>query len=260
MGVMRERLAGKRALITGGAGGLGMAIARHFLREGAQVALTDVRADAAAAAAETLAHGHEGRVRAFALDVTAEDVWQRALAEASAWMGGLSVLVHNAGVLVRGNIETLDYADWQAAMRINLDAVFLGSKHALPLLRAAQPASIVVVSSISALIASFDMPAYNVSKAGVWMLTKSIALLCARQKIDVRCNSVHPTFIDTPMLDPLRAQLGRETADAKLAKQVPLGRLGTPDDVAYAVTYLASDESRFMTAAELKLDGGISAM
>lgn len=255
---MSERLAGKKALITGGAGGLGVAIARHFLREGAQVALTDVRGEAASTAAAGLAS--EDRVRAFALDVTAEHAWRSVLADAAAWMGGLSVLVHNAGVLVRGDVEQLDYDDWQRAMRVNLDAVFLGSKHALPLLRASQPGSIVVVSSISALIASSDMPAYNVSKAGVWMLTKSIALHCARQQLDIRCNSIHPTFIDTPMLDPLRAELGRETADAKLRKQVPLGRLGSPDDVAHAATYLASDESRFMTAAELKLDGGISAM
>jgi NAD(P)-dependent dehydrogenase (short-subunit alcohol dehydrogenase family) len=104
------------------------------------------------------------------------------------------------------------------------------------------------------------MPSYNGSKAAVWMLTKSIALHCARQKLDVRCNSIHPTFVDTPILDDIRAQLGKETAEAKLSRQIPLGRIAEPADVANAALYLASDESRFVTAAELKIDGGISAM
>lgn len=255
------RLAGKKALITGGAGGLGSAIARRFVQEGAQVVLADLDLERAERIAETLREETSGAsVTALVLDVTSEAAWIDGVARADETMGGLSVLVHNAGILTRGNVETLDYEAWQQAMRVNVDSVFLGTKHALPKLRLNQPGSIVVVSSISGIIASHDMPAYNTSKAGAWMLSKSIALHCARQGLDVRCNSVHPTFIDTAMLDDFRGALGREDADAKLARQVPLRRLGQPVEVADAVLYLASDESRYVTGAELKIDGGISAM
>src|SRR5208282_3367050 len=175
-------------------------------------------------------------------------------------MGGLSVLVNNAGVVTQGTVESLSMEQWHRDMSINLDSVFLGTKHALPLMRQSQPGSIVNISSIAALIASHDFASYNASKAAVWMLTKSAALHCARHGWDIRCNSVHPTFIRTPILDRLFGNGEPEQVLAKLRRQIPLGRLGEPDNVAHAVVYLASDESRFMTAAELKLDGGISAM
>jgi NAD(P)-dependent dehydrogenase (short-subunit alcohol dehydrogenase family) len=128
-------------------------------------------------------------------------------------------------------------------------------------LRAGQPASIVNMSSISGLIASHNFTGYNASKAAVGMVTKSVALHCARQRLDIRCNSVHPAFIDTPMLDGLAAgQAAPRSIRRKLAAQIPLGRVGHQDDIAYAVLYLASDGSHFVTAAELRLDGGISAM
>jgi NAD(P)-dependent dehydrogenase (short-subunit alcohol dehydrogenase family) len=175
-------------------------------------------------------------------------------------MGGLSVLVNNAGITLAGNIEQLSFEAWKRTMSVNVDSVFLGAKHALKYMRANQPASIVNISSIAGLIAGHNSPAYNASKAAVWLLSKGIALHCAKQGMDVRSNSIHPTFIDTPILDPLRQQLGREVADGKLARQIPLGRIGAPEDIANACLYLASEESRFMTGAELKLDGGISAM
>ena len=104
------------------------------------------------------------------------------------------------------------------------------------------------------------MAAYNSAKAGVWLLSKSVALHCAKRGYNIRCNSIHPTFIDTPILDPMAAHMERDELKAKLARQVPMNKIGEPDDVAYAVLYLASDESKFMTGAELKIDGGISAM
>src|SRR5262245_58409785 len=149
---------------------------------------------------------------------------------------------------------------FRRVMSVNVDSVFLGAKHAIKYLANSQPGSIVNISSIAGLIASHNTPAYNASKAAVWLLSKNIALYCAKKQLDIRSNSIHPTFIDTPILDPLRAMLGKEEAEAKLARQVPLGRIGTPSDVAMAALYLISDESRFMTGAELKVDGGISAM
>jgi len=113
---------------------------------------------------------------------------------------------------------------------------------------------------IAGLIASHNTPAYNASKAAVWLLSKNIALYCAKKKLDIRSNSIHPTFIDTPILDGFRNMLGKAEAEAKLARQVPLGRIGEPRDIAMAAVYLISDESRFMTGSEIKIDGGISAM
>jgi NAD(P)-dependent dehydrogenase (short-subunit alcohol dehydrogenase family) len=175
-------------------------------------------------------------------------------------MGGISVLLNNAGISRGADIENCTLDDFRITMSVNVDSVFLGAKHAIRYLRENQPGSIINISSIAGLIANHNGPAYNASKAAVWLLSKNIALYCAKQKIDVRSNSIHPTFIDTPILDPIRQRFGKEEGEAKLGRQVPLGRIGTPKDIADAVLYLASDESRFMTGAELKLDGGISAM
>jgi Dehydrogenases with different specificities (related to short-chain alcohol dehydrogenases) len=258
---MAGRVAGKKAFITGAAQGLGAAFARKLAAEGAKVSLADINAEGARAlAAEINQAQGEGTAFAFPLDVTREDQWIYALEEADAAMGGISVLVNSAGISRGGDIESLSLEDWKLVMSVNVDSVFLGTKHALKYLRQNQPGSIINISSIAGLIAGHNTPAYNASKAAVWLLSKGIALHCAKQGIDVRSNSIHPTFIDTPILDPLRQRFGKAEAEAKLARQVPLGRIGEPDDIANAVVYLASDESRFMTGAELKLDGGISAM
>ncbi len=257
------RVQGKKALVTGAAQGLGAAQARMLAREGAKVLLTDINGDGAAAQADAI-NAELGAGTAFAIrhDVTSPDDWDATIALAGDALGGLSVLVNNAGVGVRGNIETCTLEDWRRGFAINVDSVFLGCQKALPLLRDNQPGSIVNISSIAGLIASDTMPGYNASKAAVWMLSKSVALYCAKRGWDVRCNSVHPTFIDTPILDGIatNANLDKEVVMGKLARQIPLGRVGQPDDIAAGVLYLASDESRFMTGAELKLDGGISAM
>lgn len=258
---MAGRVAGKKAFITGAAQGLGEAMARMLAREGAKVSLADINVDKARAVAAEInaAHG-EGTAFAFPLDVTKEEQWTFALEEADAAMGGISVLVNNAGISRGGNIEQLSFEDWKLVMSVNVDSVFLGTKHALTYMKDNQPGSIINVSSIAGLIAAHNSPAYNASKAAVWLLSKGIALHCAKQGWNIRSNSIHPTFIDTPILDPIRQMLGKEVAEGKLARQIPLGRIGEPDDIANAVLYLASDESKFMTGAELKLDGGISAM
>lgn len=255
------RVAGKKAFITGGAQGLGAAAAARLAEEGAMVALADINLEGARSKAAEInaAHG-DGVAFAFPLNVTQEAESIYALEEADAAMGGISVLVNNAGISRGGDIEQLSFDDWKLVMSVNVDSVFLGTKHALKYLRANQPGSIINISSIAGLIAAHNSPAYNTSKAAVWLLSKGIALHCAKQKLDVRSNSIHPTFIDTPILDPLRQRFGKQEAEAKLARQVPMGRIGQPSDIANAVLYLASDESAFMTGAEMKLDGGISAM
>ena len=259
---MTGRVAGKKALVTGAAQGLGAAIAHRLAAEGATVLLTDINEPGAAAQAEAI-NALFGAGTAFAArhDVTLEDDWDKVIAEAQARLGGLSVLVNNAGIGLGGTIETTSYELWKRTFAINSDGVFLGCQKALPLLRDNQPGSIVNISSIAAMIASPSLAAYNASKAAVWMLTKSVALHCARKGWDVRCNSVHPAFVDTEILEGFRVDKAqpRATTLARLADQIPLGRIGEPDEVALGVLYLASDESRFMTGAELKLDGGISA-
>lgn len=254
-----RRVAGKKALVTGGAQGLGAAIARMLARHGADVAIADINLQGAEQIARSIAAEEGARAVAVHLDVTSPEGWTAAVAEASEAMDGLSVLVNNAGIAPVGSIESLDLDTWRRTMDINVDGAFHGTRAALAVMRHSQPGSIINISSIAGLIASHAFAAYNTSKAALWMMTKSIALHCAKEGLDIRCNSVHPTFADTPLLDGL-VEGTREERQAKLARQIPLGRIASPDDVAYAVLYLASDESRMMTGAELKLDGGISAM
>lgn len=256
-----NRVAGKKALVTGAAQGLGAASARMLARHGAKVLLTDVNlGDAEAVAASINQECGAGVASALYHDVTDAAQWTNAIDQARQRMGGLSVLVNNAGLATLGTIEDLDLVKWRRTMQVNADSVFLGCKAALALLRDNQPASIINMCSVSGLIASPNLPAYNASKAAVWLLTKSIALLTARKAWDVRCNSIHPTFIRTPILEAFRGTRDEAEMHERLARTVPLGRLGEPEDVAYAVLYLASDESRFVTASELKVDGGISAV
>ncbi len=258
---MTGRVNGKLALVTGAARGLGRAIAEALANEGAAVVVTDVNGKGASMTANEINARHTaGTAFAIQHDVTNEGDWQAAIDCAREKLGGLSILVNNAGILQLGSVEELSLEDWRRSMAVNADSVFLGCKAALPLMRDHQPGSIVNLSSISAMIAAGNTASYNASKAAVWMLTKSVALHCARRGWDIRCNSLHPTFIQTPMLDEFAVGRDHDVVMEKLTKQVPLGRLGSPEDVAMAVIYLGSDESRYMTAAELKLDGGISAM
>ena len=255
-----DRVKSKKALITGAATGIGKACAEMFAREGAGVALADINLAGAEAAAAEINEAHPGTASAIELDVTDEAGWSAAVEAASNRMGGLNVLVNNAGICIPGSVEELDYDQWKRTIDVDLNSVFLGCKAALPAMRDHAPGAIVNISSISGIIAGHNLAAYNAAKAGVWMVTKSVALHAARNGDDIRVNSVHPAFVDTAMVDGVAAAGGPEEVRAKLARQIPLRRIGTTDDVAYAVLYLASDESGFMTGAEIKLDGGISAM
>ncbi len=254
------RVAGKKAFITGGAQGLGACFARMLADEGAAVFLTDVNAEGAARVAVEIDRKHPGRAFSAVHDVTRKEHWESALAEADRAMGGISVLVNNAGVGSWGSVESETEEGWRRTFDIDVDSIFTGTQLAMPYLRKAQPASIINISSVAGLIAHGDMIAYNTAKAAVWMMSKSIALHCAKQGYDIRCNSVHPVFTRTPIVEPLIALGGGGgKGEEKLCRQIPLRRLGEPEDVGYAVLYLASDESRFVTAAEFKIDGGITA-
>jgi NAD(P)-dependent dehydrogenase (short-subunit alcohol dehydrogenase family) len=255
------RLAGKVALVTGAAQGLGLAIARMFAKEGARVVLTDIQADAVAAAARDLGPA----ATAIRHDVTSEADWVAAVAQAKSAFGGLNIVVNNAGIGGMGSVEDTTLDDWRRIHAIDLDGVFLGCKYALPLIaettaRDGTRGAVVNISSIAGVIASGNMAAYNSAKAAVRHLSKSVALHCAKAGYPVTCNSVHPVFIDTPILDGIFNGPDRAASVAKLGRQIPLGRVGEPDDVAYACLYLASDEAKFVTGSELYVDGGISAM
>ena len=258
---MAGRVAGKLALVTGAAQGLGAAHCETLAREGARVLCTDINGPGAEETAARINAAH-GAGTAFAMqqDVTSEDGWNAAIEMARNNLGGLSVLVNNAGVGVRGNIETCTLDEWRRGFAINVESVFLGCQKALPLMKDNQPGSIINISSIAGLIASDTMPGYNASKAAVWMLSKSVALYCGKMGWNIRCNSVHPTFVDTPILDGMAAGRDKAVIMDKLARQIPLKRVGEPREIADGVLFLASDESSFMTGAELKLDGGISAL
>ena len=259
---MAGRVEGKTALITGAAGGLGEAMAWMLAREGARVALTDIAGDRAEALAAAINAEIAGAAFAYAHDVTREDQWVSVVASASADMGGLSVLINNAGVgdfLAFAEQDTAE--NWQRQYEINLRSVMFGCKHAMPHLRAAAPASIINISSIAGLAGAPGMGAYNATKAGVWMYSKTVALEAAKMDWNVRVNSVHPVFIKTPILDPFVAMAHGDEAKAheRLARGIPLKRIGEPNDVAWAVLYLASDESKFVTGSEFRIDGGMTA-
>ena len=259
---MSGRVAGKTALITGAAGGLGQAMARMLAREGAKVAVTDMNLEGAKALADAINADRPGAAFAFAHDVTDESQWVSVVDQAVGAMGGLSILVNNAGIgcdFVWSEQDTLE--NWRRVQAVNVESIMLGCKHAMPHLRASGAGSIVNISSVAGLAAAPGMGAYNATKAAVWMYTKTIALEAAKAGWNVRCNSVHPVFIKTPILDPFVAMAGgdEETAHQKLARGIPLKRIGEPDDVAYCVLYLASDESKFVTGAEFRIDGGMLA-
>ena len=159
-----------------------------------------------------------------------------------------------------GTIEEESYDQWKHVHKVDLDSVFLGCKYAIPAIKKQKNGSIVNISSISGIIAGHNLASYNSAKAAVRHLTKSVAIHCAREKNGIRCNSIHPVFVDTNLLDDLYKKYGKETAIEKLSRQIPLGKIGEPNDVAYAVLYLASDESKFVTGTEIRIDGGISAI
>lgn len=253
-----DRLAGRVALVTGAGSGIGAAIAARLAGEGADVIVTD-RDEAAARRTAERCGGH-----ALRLNVTSEADWRAAVTLAETRIGALHILVNNAGICETGTVEDIDFAAWRRSHDINLDSVFLGCAATLPLMARSTAetglrGSIVSIASISAVVAGGNLAAYNSSKAAVRHFTRSVALHCARKGYAITANAVLPTFVDTPLIDGLIPGGERAEALAKLARQVPLGRVGRPEEVAGAVAFLCSDDAAFMTGTDLVLDGGLSA-
>jgi NAD(P)-dependent dehydrogenase (short-subunit alcohol dehydrogenase family) len=238
-----SRLKDKIVLITGAAGSVGKAVAEAVTAEGAHPVTSDLA----------------GKGAAYALDVTSELDWLRVIAEIGRVGDRLDGLVNAAGLAELGNIEETDFATWRKIIAVNLDGTFLGCKHGLALLKR-HGGAIVNLSSVSGLIGGHNLAAYNAAKGGVRLLTKSVALHGARLDPQVRCNSIHPAFLEGPMVDAILEQThDPENARARITRDVPLGRLGTAQEVAQMCVYLLSDEARFVTGAEFVIDGGLTA-
>ena len=255
------RVDGKIAVVTGAAMGLGEASARMLAREGARVILTDIK-DAEGHRVTNAITGDGGTAFYMHHDVAKEGDWQRIIGEALAKFGRLDVLVNNAGVGVGSAPEEQTVEQWRWLMSINLDGVFLGTKHAIRAMKQHPPkgGSIINLSSIEGLVGDPNLGAYNAAKGGVRLYTKSVALYCARAGLNIRVNSIHPGYIWTPMVENYLGQAGDVQQGRRAVDAVhPIGHMGEPDDIAYGVIYLASDESKFMTGAELVIDGGYTA-
>ena len=252
---IQGRLAGKGCFITGAASGLGLAMAKAFSAEGATVAMTDRDAAKGEEAAADVANAFF-----LPLDVTEEAQWIATLDQAVARLGRLDVLVNNAGLGLSGTIESGSLEDFRAMQRVNVDGVFLGCKYGIPHLRKSGGGSIINISSIAGLIAAPPMAGYSATKGAVCLLTKSVAIHLARGGDKIRCNSIHPVFFNTPMLHSMTiAGVDQARLLAGLAKSVPMGRFGEPHEVAALAVFLASDESAFITGAEMVIDGGFTA-
>ena len=269
-----NRLDGKVALISGAARGIGAEIASLMVAAGAKVVLADILEDVGQAHADALA-GTGGHARFVPLDVSKEQDWHAVVDAAVSGFGGLDILVNNAGIFLGLSIEDVELEDWHKLVAVNLTGVFLGTKICAPALRASardsqHGSSIINMSSIAGLVGAPLDPLYGMTKGGVTLFTKSTALTFAQKGDRIRVNAVHPGVIDTDMGDQTivtraaqshRTHLGNdlEASRAETIVRHPLGRMGTADDIARGVLFLASDDSAFMTGSSLVIDGGITA-
>ncbi len=254
---MSGELSGRVAIVTGGASGIGAASAALLAAAGASVIVADLKA------AKDGPRDKAGRFVQH--DVSDEDSWQALLADVLKREGRLDVMVNNAGISGgAGSVESTDVETWQRVQRINSEGVFLGCKYAIQGMKRTAPdkpkskGSIVNISSVAGLQAGAGSIAYTASKGAVRLLSKSVALYCAEQKYDIRCNSVHPGGVDTPIFDPLWQFMGREQGKALLDARHPIGHMAEPGEIGEVVLWLASDRSSFVTGAEIAVDGGIS--
>ena len=262
------RVDGKVALVTGGASGIGEACAKLLAKEGARVVLSDIDGEGGERVAREIGEAG-GEARFLAQDVTSEDGWEETIAQTLSAFGALDILVNNAGIGVGGLCEHFSLEDWRRQTAINLDGVFLGTKHAIPAMRRSGGGSIIIMSSGAGLTGAPGMSGYCATKGAVRLFAKAVALEMAQLGDNIRVNSVHPGVIDTPIWTKVtpetraafgNAATGNAVDPAALASvAAPVGKAGVPEDIAWGVVFLASDESRYMTGAELVIDGGATA-
>ena len=258
---MTRRLENKVALVTGGGAGLGEATAKRFAEEGAHVWVTDLNEDSASAVVAAI-EANGGSATARYQDVTVEDDWDALMDEIVQASGKLDVIVNNAGIALTGSAEDTSLEDWRKTQAVNLDAVFMGTRAAIRTMKNTGGGSIINISSIEGIVGEQHAAAYNASKGGVRIFTKSAALHCAVSDYGIRVNSVHPGFIETAMVrDGIGAMPEEAQAQMRdrLEREIPLGgRMGEPLDIANGCLFLACDESKYMTGSELVIDGGFT--
>ncbi len=253
------RVDNKVAIVTGGAKGIGAACCYMLADEGAKVVVTDIEKEDGQKVADKI-NDNGGTAMFIEQDVSKEGQWKKVIDKTLDEYGKLDVLVNNAGVGVAGNAENAELDKWRWLMSINLDGVFLGTKYAIEAMKKNEGGSIINLSSIEGIIGDPELAAYNASKGGVRLFTKSAAIHCAKAGYKIRVNSVHPGYIWTPMVKNYLDSKGDiEEGKKQLESLHPVGHLGEPDDIAYGIVYLASDESKFMTGTELVIDGGYTA-
>jgi NAD(P)-dependent dehydrogenase (short-subunit alcohol dehydrogenase family) len=257
---MTRKLEGKVALVTGAAQGIGAASAVRLAAEGADVVIADILEERGRATAEQIV-ATGGRASFVNLDVTKEDAWEAALTHLRECYGALHILLNNAGIGRPAPLTEMSYDTFRLIFAINVDGMFLGMKHAIPLIAASGGGSIMNLSSAASKKVYANMSAYCASKAGIAQLTKVAALECAQNRTKIRVNSIHPGIVETPAWKHLGALEGAPAStvidlDAMAAATVPLGHKAVPDDIANVVLFLASDESAYITGAEFVVDGG----
>ena len=252
-----NRVLGKVGIVTGAGGAIGRAIALLLAKEGAKVTISDTHEVRGKDAAEEISRAG-GEALFVKHDVTCEADWGEVIRTTQDRFGKLDILVNNAGVMLWKNIEKTSLEEWRWLMGVNLEGVFLGTKYAMGAMKMSGGGSIINISSVAGLVGTLDTSAYHASKGGVRLFTKAAALECSKAGYDynIRVNSVHPGVIKTPMVEELFKD--KEKMKTALSWH-PIGRFGEPEDVAYGVLYLASDESKFVTGAELVIDGGWTA-
>ena len=259
---MAGRVAGKVALVTGGASGIGRGCAERLAEEGAVVVITDLQDHKGEEVVQAIA-AKGGKAEYLHHDVTDEAAWQGVVGQVKARHGRLDILVNNAGIGIGGSVLEMTLETWRKQTAVNLDGVFLGVKHSIPLMREGGGGSIVNMSSVAGLKGAPSLAGYCATKGGVRLFTKSVAMECANAKDGIRVNSVHPGLIETPIwltvgqaVNPLAN--APPDLDAMSAMAVPLGVKGYPEDIANGVLWLCSNESRYVTGQELVIDGGLS--
>jgi NAD(P)-dependent dehydrogenase (short-subunit alcohol dehydrogenase family) len=253
-----NRLTNKTVIVTGGALGIGKATAILLAAEGARVAVTDILDDEGNLTVKQI-RDSGGEAEYWRLDVSEEDQVRKVFDEIAVKFGGIDVLVNNAGIAGANKpVDELTSEEWDRVMNVNVKGVFYCTKYAVPYMKKAGRGSIINLSSIYGIISNNDVPPYHASKGAVRLMTKTDALYYAKDKI--RVNSVHPGFIWTPMVENYAKSQGDvETVKNAIAQLHPLGVIGDPEDIAYGILYLASDESKFVTGSELVIDGGYTA-